>query len=133
MRAAGSGADGLLGRAAGEGQEHVVEGGATQSHIGDPDALGVQAPQRLHQHARASGDRGGEPSCVVVHLDRAVGQTAEHAARGLRVLQDQRADVVDGVEQKMRIQAGAKSHQGQIGPIPFCFQLPIFSLGAPSK
>src|SRR3954452_11843081 len=46
-----------VGAVPGQRQEHIVKGRSPQSHVGDCDLLGVEAPQRVDEYRGAAGDR----------------------------------------------------------------------------
>ena len=59
---------GLLGAAAGEGEEHVVEVGAAQPDVEHLDAAALQPAQRLGEGVGAAADRDADPPGLLVDL-----------------------------------------------------------------
>src|SRR3989304_2835423 len=71
----------LLGVGSGDGEEHVVEGGAAQSDVFDRDALGVERAQHAGEHLGATGDRSHQRVSGGVVLDLTGGVGGEHMPR----------------------------------------------------
>ena len=71
----------VLGRVAGEGEEHVVEVGPAQPDVEHLHAAAVQPAQRLGEHLRAAADRQAQPAGLLVGL-RLVRRPAARSACG---------------------------------------------------